>query len=78
MKRALGMRLKGIGCVLIITVMLTDRFLFTIQDSFILTMAILSAIMLIVGIFIVRIEDARIEAEAEKKLLREKTTREEA
>ena len=69
MRRKLGMRLKGVGCVVIVTVMLTDHFLFTIHDGFILAMAILSAIMLIAGIVIVRIEDARIEAAIERQKL---------
>lgn len=69
MKRARGMRLQGIGCVLIVTVMLTDHFLFSIQDGFILAMAILSAALLITGMMIVRLEDARAEAEADRQAL---------
>ena len=37
--------------------MLTDRFLFTLQDSFVLTTAIISAVLLTIGIRVVKRHD---------------------
>ena len=62
MSRQRGRQLQGFGCVLIVTVMLIDHFLFTLQDGFLLTCAILSAAALIVGIRVVKRADDR-EAE---------------
>ena len=52
--RDLGLQLQYFGCVLIVTVMLTDRYLFGVQNKFILTCAIISAIFLTAGIRIVK------------------------
>ena len=41
-----GLQLEALGSVLICTVMLADRFLFTLQDGFVLTTAIISAVLL--------------------------------
>ena len=41
---------EALGSVLICTVMLADRFLFTLQDGFVLTTAIISAVLLTIGI----------------------------
>lgn len=63
MSRQRGLQLEAFGCILIITVMLTDRFLFTLQDRFLLACAFLSAITLILGIRTVRRADERAENE---------------
>lgn len=65
MSRRRGLQLEAFGCVLIVTVMLTDRFLFTIQDSFVLACAIISAVALTVGIRTVKRADERAQAEAD-------------
>ena len=44
MSRQRGRQLQGFGCVLIVTVMLIDHFLFTLQDNFVLACAIVSAV----------------------------------
>lgn len=61
MSKRQGQRLQGMGCVLILTVMLVDHFLFSIQEGFILAAACLSAVLLIAGIQIVKRADARAE-----------------
>ena len=48
---------EALGSVLICTVMLADRFLFTLQDSFVLTTAIISAVLLTIGIRVVKRHD---------------------
>ena len=50
LSRRRGLQLEAFGSVLIVTIMLADRFLFAIQDGFILTCAVLSAAALIHGI----------------------------
>ena len=47
-------RIPQLGSVLICTVMLADRFLFTLQDGFVLTTAIISAVLLTIGIRVVK------------------------
>ena len=46
LSRRRGLQLEALGSVLICTVMLADRFLFTLQDGFVLTIAIISAVLL--------------------------------
>ena len=46
LSRRRGLQLEALGSVLICTVMLADRFLFTLQDDFVLTTAIISAVLL--------------------------------
>lgn len=62
MSRTQGQHLQAMGCILIVTVMLLDRFVFSIQDGFILAAACLSAVLLIAGIQIVKRADAREDA----------------
>ena len=59
MSRQRGRQLQGFGCVLIVTVMLIDHFLFTLQDNFVLACAIVSAVALIVGIRVVKLADGQ-------------------
>ena len=48
-------RRRGLIC----TVMLADRFLFTLQDGFVLTTAIISAVLLTIGIRVVKRHDEK-------------------
>lgn len=64
MSKTQGQQLQAIGCILITTVMLLDHFFFSIQDGFLLTAACLSAVLLIIGIQIVKRADARAEQAA--------------
>ena len=57
LSRRRGLQLEAFGSSLIVTVMLIDRFLFSVQDGFILTCALLSAAALIVGIRTVKRAD---------------------
>lgn len=57
LSRQRGLQLEAFGCILIVTVMLADRFLFTLQDGFVLTAAIISAVFLTVGIRVVKRAD---------------------
>lgn len=59
LSRRRGLQLEAFGSVLIVTVILADRFLFTIQDGFILTCAVISAVALTVGIRIVKRADEK-------------------
>lgn len=61
MSKRQGQRLQGMGCVLILTVMLVDHFLFSIQEGFILAAACLSAALLIAGIRMVKLAEIRQE-----------------
>ena len=54
LSRRRGLQLEALGSVLICTVMLADRFLFTLQDDFVLTTAIISAVLLTIGIRVVK------------------------
>ncbi len=63
LSRRRGLQLEAFGSILIVTVMLADRFLFTIQDGFILTCAVLSAAALILGIRIVKRADDEAQAD---------------
>lgn len=49
--------MEAFGSILIVTVMLTDRFLFGIQDKFILACAMISAITLALGVRTVKRHD---------------------
>ena len=57
LSRQRGLQLEAFGCILIVTVMLADRFLVTLQDGFVLATAIISAIFLTVGIRVVKRAD---------------------
>ena len=57
LSRRRGLPLEALGSVLICTVMLADRFLFTLQDGFVLTTAIISAVLLTIGIRVVKRHD---------------------
>ena len=57
LSRRRGLQLEALGSVLICTVMLADRFLFTLQDGFVLTTAIISAVLLTIGIRVVNRHD---------------------
>lgn len=59
LSRRRGLQLEALGSVLICTVMLTDRFLFTLQDGFVLTIAIISAVLLTIGIRVVKRHDEK-------------------
>lgn len=59
MSRQRGLQLEAFGCVLIVTVMLIDHYLFSLQRNFLLGCAILSAIALTVGIRAVKRADER-------------------
>ena len=57
LSRQRGLQLEAFGSILIVTVMLADRFLYTVQDGFMLTCAFISAAALIVGIRTVKRAD---------------------
>lgn len=57
LSRRRGLQLEALGSVLICTVMLADQFLFTLQDSFVLTTAIISAVLLTIDIRVVKRHD---------------------
>lgn len=57
LSRRRGLQLEAFGSILIVTVMLADRFLFSVQDGFILTCAVISAVALILGIRTVKRAD---------------------
>ena len=64
LSRRRGLQLEAFGSILIITVMLADRFLFSIQDGFILTCAVISAVALTIGIRTVkRADEEALEAQ---------------
>lgn len=67
LSRQRGLQLEAFGSILIVTVMLTDRFLFTLQDGFVLTAAIVSAVFLTIGIRVVKRADEQAQQEAEKQ-----------
>ena len=59
LSRRRGLQLEALGSVLICTVKLADRFLFTLQDGFVLTTAIISAVLLTIGIRVVKRHDEK-------------------
>ena len=59
LSRRRGLQLEALGSVLICAVMLADRFLFTLQDGFVLTTAIISAVLLTIGIRVVKRHDEK-------------------
>lgn len=59
LSRRRGLQLEALGSVLICTVMLADQFLFTLQDGFVLTTAIISAVLLTIGIRVVKRHDEK-------------------
>lgn len=67
LSRQRGLQLEAFGSILIVTVMLADRFLFTLQDGFVLTAAIVSAVFLTIGIRVVKRADEQAQQKAEKQ-----------
>ncbi len=59
--RKAGLDLQMAGCIIIITVMLADRFLWTVNDRFILLCAFISAALIIAGMQIVKRRDQEAE-----------------
>lgn len=57
LSRQRGLQLEAFGSILIVTVMLADRFLFTLRDGFVLAAAIVSAVFLTIGIRVVKRAD---------------------
>lgn len=57
-----ALTLQRLGMVLIVTVMLTDRFLFSIREEFILVCAVISAAALILSITKLKLIEVREEA----------------
>ena len=57
LSRRRGLQMEAFGSILIVTVMLADRFLFSIQDGFILICAVMSAVALTIGIRAVKRAD---------------------
>lgn len=55
----LGKRLQVAGSLIIVAPMLTDRFLFSVQEPFLVACAIAAAVLLGSGILIARIAEAR-------------------
>lgn len=68
LSRQRGLQLEAFGSILIVTVMLADRFLYTVQDGFILACAFISAAALTVGIRTVKRADE--EAAAKENPIR--------
>ena len=68
LSRRRGLQLEALGSVLICTVMLADRFLFTLQDGFVLTIAIISAVLLTIGIRVVKRADDKAQDEAARSM----------
>ena len=68
LSRRRGLQLEALGSVLICTVMLADRFLFTLQDGFVLTTAIISAVLLTIGIRVVKRADDKAQDEAARSM----------
>ena len=66
LSRQRGLQLEAFGSILIVTVMLADRFLFTLH-GFVLTAAIVSALFLTIGIRVVKRADEQAQQEAEKQ-----------
>lgn len=64
--RQRGLQLEAFGSILIITVILADRFLYTRQDGFILGAAIISAVTLIAGIRMVKRAEEEMDAAARR------------
>ena len=54
LSRRRGLQMEAFDSILIVTVMLTDRFLFTLQDGYVLAATIVSAICLTAGICVVK------------------------
>ena len=61
LSRRRGLQLEAFGSILIVTVILSDRFLYTVQDGFMLVCAIISAIFLTCGIRVVKHADEQIQ-----------------
>lgn len=64
LSRQRGLQLEAFGSILIVTVMLADRFLYEIQSGFLLACAFVSAAALIVGIRTVKRADEEAAAAA--------------
>lgn len=65
MSRQRGLQFEAFGCILIVTVMLIDRFLFPLQDNFVLSCAVVSAVALIIGIRAVKQADEHAQKDAD-------------
>lgn len=50
MSKQIALAMQRVGMILIVTVMLLDHFVFQIEEDFILTCAIISAVLLAVSI----------------------------
>ena len=61
LSRRRGLQLEALDSVLISTVMLADRFLFTLRDGFVLSAAIVSALFLTAGIRVVKRADEQVQ-----------------
>ena len=59
LSRRVGLQLVALGSVLMCRVILADRFLFTLQDGFVLTTAIIAAVLLTIGIRVVKRHDEK-------------------
>lgn len=66
LSRQRGLQLEAFGSILIVTVMLADRFLFTLQDGYVLAAAIVSAISLTISIRVVKRADEQMRQDDEK------------
>lgn len=67
LSRRRGLQLEAFGSILIVTVMLADRFLFGIQDGFILACAFVSAAALTAGIRAVKRADEEAAEQQERR-----------
>lgn len=54
MKKSTGYTIQYIGVILIVTVMFLDNFVFALSENYVLTCAIISAILIILGMQIVK------------------------
>lgn len=68
MSRMWGIRLQNAGMLIIVMVMLLDRFIFSIHDGFILGSAGVSAVLLIAGILVVKKHDMKEQEMKERNL----------
>lgn len=55
----MGKRLQIAGSLLIVTPMLADRFLFSIQEPFLIVCAVVAAVLLGSGLLMVRMAEAQ-------------------
>lgn len=62
-----ALTLQRLGMILIVTVMLTDRFLFPLKEGFLLTSAVISAAALILSITSLKLIQVKEEAGKQEK-----------